>query len=68
MTCLSPRGRAAARLSNSCLLFSLVASGQIKLRKIDGWRKIAAVLSPHRPEENVLFARTGKPRLVGVGG
>jgi putative transposase len=29
------------------LLFSLVASGQIKLRKIDGWRKIAAVLSPH---------------------
>ena len=30
------------------LLFSLVASGQIKLRKIDGWRKIAAVLSQHR--------------------
>ena len=29
------------------LLFSLVASGQIKLRKIDGWRKIAAVLSEH---------------------
>jgi putative transposase len=29
------------------LLFSLVASGQIKLRKIDGWRKIAAVLSMH---------------------
>jgi len=29
------------------LLFSLVASGQIKLRKIDGWQKIAAVLSPH---------------------
>ena len=27
------------------LLFSLVASGQIKLREIDGWRKIAAVLS-----------------------
>ena len=27
------------------LLFSLVASGQIRLRKIDGWRKIAAVLS-----------------------
>ena len=27
------------------LLFSLVASGQIKLRKIDGWRKIAAMLS-----------------------
>ena len=30
------------------LLFSLVASGQIKLRRIDGWRKIAAVLSQHR--------------------
>ena len=29
------------------LLFSLVASGQIKLRRIDGWRKIPAVLSPH---------------------
>jgi len=29
------------------LLFSLVASGQIKLRKIDGWRKIAAVLCQH---------------------
>ena len=27
------------------LLFSLVASGQIRLRRIDGWRKIAAVLS-----------------------
>jgi hypothetical protein len=27
------------------LLFSLVASGQIKLRRIDGWRKIASVLS-----------------------
>jgi transposase-like protein len=27
------------------LLFSLVASGQIKLRRIDGWRKIAAVLN-----------------------
>jgi hypothetical protein len=29
------------------LLFSLVASGQIKLRRIDGWQKIAAVLSQH---------------------
>lgn len=27
------------------LLFSLVASGQIKFRRIDGWRKTAAVLS-----------------------
>src|SRR6266849_3963723 len=29
------------------LLFSLVASGQIKVRRIDGGRKIAAVLSQH---------------------
>jgi putative transposase len=29
------------------LLFSLVASGQIQLRRIDGWRKIATVLSQH---------------------
>ena len=29
------------------LLFGLVASGQIKLRRIDGWRKIGAVLSHH---------------------
>jgi transposase-like protein len=29
------------------LLFSLLASGQIKLRKIDGWQKIATVLSQH---------------------
>ena len=29
------------------LLFSLVASGQIKLRRIDGWRRIASVLSQH---------------------
>ncbi len=29
------------------LLFGLVASGQIRLRKIDGWRKIATVLSEH---------------------
>jgi hypothetical protein len=27
------------------LPFSLVASGQVKLRRIDGWRKIAVVLS-----------------------
>jgi putative transposase len=29
------------------LLFGLVASGQIKLRRIDGWQKISAVLSHH---------------------
>ena len=32
------------------LLFSLVASGQIKLRRIDGWRKIAAVVRQHASE------------------
>jgi len=32
------------------LLFSLVASGQITLRRIDGWRKIASVLSQHTTE------------------
>jgi putative transposase len=31
------------------LLFSLVASGQIRLRRIDGWRKIATVLRQHAP-------------------
>jgi len=39
------------------LLFSLVASGQIKLRKIDGWRKIAAVLSQDRAVE--VLRKTG---------
>ena len=29
------------------LLFSLVVSGQIKLRRIDGWRKIPAFLRQH---------------------
>ena len=29
------------------LLFSLVASGQVRLRKIDGWRNIAVVLRQH---------------------
>lgn len=29
------------------LFFSLVVSVQIKLRRIDGWRKIAAMLNPH---------------------
>ncbi len=41
----------ASRRKGRCraviLLFSLVASGQMKLRRIDGWRKIAAVLSQH---------------------
>ncbi len=29
------------------VLFSPVGSGQIKLRRIDGWRNIAAVVSQH---------------------
>ena len=29
------------------MLFSLVARGQIKLRRIDGWRKIPGVVSRH---------------------
>jgi transposase-like protein len=31
------------------LLFSLVASGQIRLRKVDGWRKLAAVIRQRVP-------------------
>ena len=27
----------------------LIASGQLKLRRIDGWRKIAGVLGRHTP-------------------
>jgi transposase-like protein len=30
------------------LLFGLVASGQIRLRRVDGWRQISAVLSQRR--------------------
>jgi transposase-like protein len=30
------------------LLFGLVASGQIRLRRLDGWRQISAVLREHR--------------------
>jgi len=30
------------------LLFGLVAGGQIRLRRVDGWRQIPAVLSQHR--------------------
>ena len=31
------------------LLFGLVVSGQIRLRRIDGWRQIPAVLRERRP-------------------
>ena len=30
------------------LLFGLVASGQIRLRRVDGWHQIPGVLSQHR--------------------
>jgi hypothetical protein len=30
------------------LLFGLVASGQIRLRRVDGWRQIPAVLRERR--------------------
>jgi hypothetical protein len=30
------------------LLFGLVASGQIRLRRLDGWRQIPAILTQHR--------------------
>ena len=40
----SGKGAAAERDAALTLLFSLVASGQIELRRIDGWRKIATVL------------------------
>ena len=44
----SPNGEDQRLLKETLvLLFSLVASGQIKLRKIDGWQKIGAVLNQH---------------------
>jgi transposase-like protein len=42
------------------LLFSLVVSGQIKLRRIDRWRTIAAMLSQHTSEAT----RTGGRRAI----
>jgi hypothetical protein len=43
------RGRLPNEAAALILLFSLVASGQVRLRKIDGWRKIAAVIRQHTP-------------------
>jgi hypothetical protein len=37
------------RFRHAAMRVSLVASGQIKLRRIDGWRKIAAVLRARAP-------------------
>jgi putative transposase len=39
------QGSLASEEAAVVLLFSLVSSGQIKLRRIDGWTKIAAVLT-----------------------
>jgi hypothetical protein len=47
-------GRAKTRV----LLFRLVVSGQIELRRIDGWRKIAAVLSPPHRGSGITIIRT----------
>jgi hypothetical protein len=41
-------GRTVSRPpSSTALSASLVASGQIKLRRMDGWAKIAEVLGQH---------------------
>jgi putative transposase len=45
--CVKTQGSLPTEDAALVLLFSLVASGQIRLRRIDGWQKIAAVLSPH---------------------
>jgi hypothetical protein len=41
----SPDALERERLRSGCFAARLVVSGQIKLRRIDGWRKIATVLS-----------------------
>jgi hypothetical protein len=45
--CVKTQGSLPGKDAALILLFSLVVSGQIKLRRIDGCRKIAAVLSQH---------------------
>src|SRR2546423_771818 len=47
------------------LLFSLVATGQIKLRRIDGWRDIAAVLMRATQTIPIVMISAGDP--VGTG-
>lgn len=41
------RGSLPSEDAAPVLLFSLVVSGQLELRRIDGWRKIGSVLSQH---------------------
>ncbi|MGH7321205.1 MAG: transposase [Candidatus Rokuibacteriota bacterium] len=42
------QGRLPTEDAALVLLFGLVASGQIQLRRLDGWRHISAVLSQGR--------------------
>jgi hypothetical protein len=46
---VAPTRLAAERGTAVVLLFSLLASGQIRLRRIDGWQKIATVLRQQTP-------------------
>jgi hypothetical protein len=46
---LAPTGSLPSEDTAVVLLFSLVASGQIRLRRIDGWQKIATVLRQQTP-------------------
>jgi hypothetical protein len=45
------------------LLFSLMASGQIRLRRIDGWQKIATVLRQPTPPSSLMIR---SPRCVAL--
>jgi hypothetical protein len=44
---LKTRGSLLGEDAALVLLFSLVASGQSRLRRIDGWHKIASMLKQH---------------------
>ena len=49
------------------LLFSLVASGQIKLRRIDGWQKIGAVLSQQTFGGGMMIIRAAFAAALALG-
>jgi len=42
------RGALPTEDATLVLLFGLVVSGQIRLRRLDGWRQIPAILREHR--------------------
>ena len=46
---VAPTGSLPSEDTAVVLLFSLVASGQIRLRRIDGWQKFATVLRQQTP-------------------